>query len=181
MIFQLQVLTSNLAKDFVCKLLVIDPKVRWTAEQALNHPFITGNCRGHAIHRPPNPLMQNNHMNTSYEQLKNLKVPALIPKRNPTQVRPIAQVRQVHHRKSDVRHYLHTNVNPTHNGTNIEPVADFVVGIDDDSMGSNDSTLTAVGANQFTTDAPKTQFSVKVNRIASWFRSATIVDTKPRK
>lgn len=74
MIFQLLVLISYIAKDFVCKLLVVDPKVRWTAEQALNHPFITGNCRGHAIHRPPNPLIQYNHMNASYEQLKNLKV-----------------------------------------------------------------------------------------------------------
>lgn len=65
----------------------------------------------------------------------------------------------------------------------IEPkkgVTDFVVGIDD-GMGSNDSTLTAVASNQFITNAPKTQFSVKVNRIASWFRSATIVDSKPRK
>ena len=33
-----------LAKDFICKLLIVDPNSRWTASQALHHPFILINC-----------------------------------------------------------------------------------------------------------------------------------------
>lgn len=34
---------SNSAKDFICKLLIVEPSLRWTADQALLHPFITEN------------------------------------------------------------------------------------------------------------------------------------------
>jgi serine/threonine protein kinase len=33
-----------LAKDFIRHLLVLDPRARYTAHQALNHPFITQYC-----------------------------------------------------------------------------------------------------------------------------------------
>ena len=33
---------SSLAKDFICKLLVLNPSDRFTAEAALKHPWITG-------------------------------------------------------------------------------------------------------------------------------------------
>ncbi len=33
-----------LAKDFIRHLLVLDPKTRYTAEQALKHPFIVKHC-----------------------------------------------------------------------------------------------------------------------------------------
>lgn len=33
-----------LAKDFIRHLLVLDPRARYTAQQALNHPFITQYC-----------------------------------------------------------------------------------------------------------------------------------------
>jgi len=32
---------SELAKDFIAKLLVRDPNIRYTAEQALQHPWLT--------------------------------------------------------------------------------------------------------------------------------------------
>ncbi|KAI8804135.1 kinase-like domain-containing protein [Cladochytrium replicatum] len=35
---------SEIAKDFIRHLLVLSPKARYTARQALNHPFITLNC-----------------------------------------------------------------------------------------------------------------------------------------
>lgn len=35
---------SDMAKDFICKLLIVDPNSRWTASQALQHPFILINC-----------------------------------------------------------------------------------------------------------------------------------------
>ena len=35
---------NKLAKDFIRKLLVLDPKQRFTAKDALNHPFITHHC-----------------------------------------------------------------------------------------------------------------------------------------
>ncbi|KAI9091839.1 kinase-like domain-containing protein [Phlyctochytrium arcticum] len=35
---------SDIAKDFIRKLLVLNPKDRTTAAEALNHPFITMNC-----------------------------------------------------------------------------------------------------------------------------------------
>ncbi|KAJ3135406.1 calcium calmodulin-dependent protein kinase type 1G, partial [Irineochytrium annulatum] len=35
---------SDTAKDFIRKLLVLDPRSRFTARAALNHPFIVNNC-----------------------------------------------------------------------------------------------------------------------------------------
>jgi serine/threonine protein kinase len=35
---------SDLAKDLVSKLLTVDPKMRYTASQVLNHPWIMGNA-----------------------------------------------------------------------------------------------------------------------------------------
>jgi serine/threonine protein kinase len=35
---------SDKAKDFIKKLLVLDPAHRWTASQALGHPFIVDHC-----------------------------------------------------------------------------------------------------------------------------------------
>jgi len=35
---------DHLAKDFIRHLLVLDPRARYTAQQALNHPFITQYC-----------------------------------------------------------------------------------------------------------------------------------------
>lgn len=35
---------SEKAKDFIKHLLVLDPSQRWTATQALNHPFIVDQC-----------------------------------------------------------------------------------------------------------------------------------------
>src|SRR5690348_505176 len=32
------------AKNFVARLLIVDPKLRLCPEEALSHPFITGNC-----------------------------------------------------------------------------------------------------------------------------------------
>jgi calcium/calmodulin-dependent protein kinase I len=34
---------SELAKDFIARLLVRDPNIRYTAEQALQHPWLTAN------------------------------------------------------------------------------------------------------------------------------------------
>lgn len=45
--FQIKVLNFKLiilAKDFIRHLLVLDPRARYTAQQALNHPFITQYC-----------------------------------------------------------------------------------------------------------------------------------------
>ncbi|KND01960.1 CAMK/CAMK1 protein kinase [Spizellomyces punctatus DAOM BR117] len=44
---------SDVAKDFIRKLLVLNPRERATAAQALQHPFITLNC-GHTA--PPQPV-----------------------------------------------------------------------------------------------------------------------------
>lgn len=42
--FHLKVLFDlTIAKDFIRRLLVVDPKLRLTAQQALEHPFITEN------------------------------------------------------------------------------------------------------------------------------------------
>ena len=35
---------KGLAKSFIKKLLVLDPRNRFNARQALEHPFITGHC-----------------------------------------------------------------------------------------------------------------------------------------
>lgn len=38
------ILKSLIAKDFISRLLVVDPRKRFTAKQALHHPFIQINC-----------------------------------------------------------------------------------------------------------------------------------------
>jgi endonuclease/exonuclease/phosphatase family metal-dependent hydrolase len=43
---------SEKAKNFIRHLLVLDPKARYTAQQALSHPFIVDHCG----HTPPIPL-----------------------------------------------------------------------------------------------------------------------------
>lgn len=53
---------SEQAKDFIRKLLVLNPRERYTAKQALRHPFIVSNCgapdfvkNGSAVPAPPIP------------------------------------------------------------------------------------------------------------------------------
>lgn len=63
-----------LAKDFICKLLIVDPASRWTAAQALNHPFILNNCT--EIPKPifPIPATPRTVPTTILYQQKNVKV-----------------------------------------------------------------------------------------------------------
>jgi len=35
---------SSLAKDLIRKILVVDPKKRWTCQQILEHPWMKGNA-----------------------------------------------------------------------------------------------------------------------------------------
>jgi len=38
------------AKDLISKLIVVDPEVRYTAVQALNHPFVANNTNNAPLH-----------------------------------------------------------------------------------------------------------------------------------
>jgi calcium/calmodulin-dependent protein kinase I len=67
---------ANQAKDFICKLLVVDPNLRWNAEQALLHPFITIHCRGYQtmIHKPPKCIQIEPTCNPRFSATKTVKV-----------------------------------------------------------------------------------------------------------
>jgi serine/threonine protein kinase len=42
-------LLLRIAKDFITKLLVVDPKKRMTAKQALEHPWLAGAAPKHKL------------------------------------------------------------------------------------------------------------------------------------
>jgi len=59
---------SDIVKDFIRKLLVTDPKKRYTVKQALAHPFITKyNSKSQPVHEKYNlaPMIQANMQNQS--------------------------------------------------------------------------------------------------------------------
>ncbi|KAJ2997941.1 hypothetical protein HDV02_005036 [Globomyces sp. JEL0801] len=55
-----------LAKDFITRLLVVDPNVRWTAKMALEHPFITDHW---------GPTAQNHVANNTRTNLTSQSIP----------------------------------------------------------------------------------------------------------
>ncbi|KAJ3324240.1 hypothetical protein HDV06_000279 [Boothiomyces sp. JEL0866] len=128
----------TIAKDFICKLLIVEPKLRWTAAEALQHPFIIEHCYPQryiptmdvTCRLPPNGIQASNIYRAP---AKSIKVPTIIPKHK---VKPF------------------------------QPKMD---------IDSNASTETVCSKPQVV-DQNKTHFSVKVNRIASWFRTATFVE-----
>ncbi|KAJ3260157.1 hypothetical protein HK103_001233 [Boothiomyces macroporosus] len=141
---------SEKAKDFICKLLIVEPKLRWTAAEALQHPFIIENCYPQryvspmdmACRLPPNAIpattIYYHPTKTIKVTLISLQVPTIIPKHKVKPVQP----------KMDID--------------------------------SNASTETVCSKPQVV-DQSKTQFSAKVNRIASWFRTATFVERSATK
>jgi len=54
---------SNDAKDFIKKLLVVDPKKRMTGKEALKHPWLTG-------HAPSQPLVKVSDKMRSYVHVR---------------------------------------------------------------------------------------------------------------
>ncbi|KAJ3275641.1 hypothetical protein HDV01_007644 [Terramyces sp. JEL0728] len=129
---------SEKAKDFICKLLIVEPKLRWTAAEALQHPFIVENCYSQryiptmdiASKLPPHGIPAT----TIYRNPgKSIKVPTIIPKHK---VKPF------------------------------QPKMD---------IDSNISVETVCSKPQ-AVDQNKAKFTAKVNRIASWFRTATFVE-----
>ena len=133
------IITKILAKDFICKLLIVDPASRWSAAQALNHPFILNiNEIPKSFHPGQHPSIPRTVPTTILYQQKNVKVFFTLIK---------------------VPSY------PAKKSLRLVPSGN-VTRKDNKETGGREA------------EEPKTQFSHRVSRIASWFRSATIQDQK---
>ncbi|KAI3649885.1 hypothetical protein MP228_005517 [Amoeboaphelidium protococcarum] len=67
---------SDEAKDFVSKLLVVDPRKRYNAQQALDHPFLVNNCVGDQSRFQPleDPESEIFDVETLHQMLKPLEI-----------------------------------------------------------------------------------------------------------
>jgi calcium/calmodulin-dependent protein kinase I len=123
---------SDKAKDFIKKLLVLDPSQRWSASQALRHPFIVDHCGTPETQRPvvqaqvQRPLPSKTTPTTTRRMKENESAP---------EPRPLGKKTEV-----------------------------------DDS----DATVTSQ-PNVSSQKTKATNFTAKLHRITSWFRSAAVI------
>ncbi|KAJ3314531.1 hypothetical protein HDV04_006070 [Boothiomyces sp. JEL0838] len=168
---------SERAKDFVRRLLVVDIKKRYTAKEALSHPFIVFHC-GETITTPPvvpvsltiSPRQsaaessRSSKITTSSGSSKESSPIAAAPKSEPIpRATPITQPREVERIP--------------------EPKPLESKAKDDAVVASNETVCTRSTEVLSTKPAAREasaskRFSTKVNRLASWLRTATISDRK---
>ncbi|KAI8892792.1 kinase-like domain-containing protein [Globomyces pollinis-pini] len=167
---------SDKAKDFVRKLLVVDIKKRYTAVEALNHPFIVHHC----IPPPPKPVSISTSPITPAQspatRLESVKSPITIPKTSsPVSISP---VRTSVPARDDVRDSKNRRQEP-----DLKPLEPK--GKKNDVANSNDTVCQSNGniakASSKSADArpdspskKNNAFSFKVSRLASWIKSATL-------
>ncbi|KAJ3301307.1 hypothetical protein HDV03_001056, partial [Kappamyces sp. JEL0829] len=140
------------AKDFVCKLLIVEPQHRWNAAQALSHPFITNNCfPPPPTHAPPaQPALSTYIHKPIPHKFMFASPPTTTVTDGAIYDRPTVTQRQAPSPAYDIP---------------LKPLKPL----------SRD-TAEASAAPGAPVPAHKPQFSSKVNRIASWFRAATVVE-----
>lgn len=140
---------SEKAKDFIKKLLVLDPTQRWTASQALGHPFIVDHCgRSEQAQKTGDAdACVFSDMRVPTPLKASVPVPVAIPVAIPT---PIAHVRHV---------VIDDMPEPRPLGQR-QPVD------------SSESTVTSQPS--LVAGKPKTRnLAQKMQKLTSWFRSAT--------
>lgn len=138
---------SDKAKDFIKKLLVLDPTQRWTATQALSHPFIVDHC---GFSEPGK--------RTIPDEVLSFSPPPPMPVAAPQLSVGQQRAREARNKESPIPRPLGKK----------EPLAV----IDDSNATVAGSQDVQQQAGQRDVSAPKTHknLAAKVHRLTSWFR-----------